>query len=126
MSVPVAHLAARDGHEADDFASLDERDEEAGREMMVLAHALRHLLLGRVVHCDGLLLPEGPPPRRVLRERRIGVEFFQRAVRPDRVAIEEVGSRREKVHALDGKRGFRGLEDHADELVQLSNPRQRE
>src|SRR6266550_8925345 len=70
---PFPGLVARDGDKSDHVAAVDERYEQAGGEMLVLARWLRDGLVLRVTHRDGPLLADRAAAWRVLRERGIGV-----------------------------------------------------
>ena len=122
---PLADLVARNGHQADDFASLDERHEQPGREVVVLSDTRRDALVARIVHRDGPLLAHGPATRCVLGQRRVGMELFHSAIGPDRVAVREVRLPREEVQAVDRERVLRRLVDDAHQLVELAHARER-
>ena len=126
MGRPLTRLVARDGHQPDHLAPLDVWNEQACREMMVRGDADASAFVTRVVHRDGPLFADRAPAGRVLGEGRIGVEFFHRPGRPDRVAVGEVGLRREEIETVDGERVLRRLVDHPDELVKLAHARERE
>src|SRR5207237_782326 len=83
-------------HEANDLASVDERHEKAGREMLVVARPVRDLVITRVVDGDGALLANGAPARRVLGKGWIGVELLDQGVRSDGESIGAVRARPER------------------------------
>ncbi len=119
---PLAFFVAGNGHQPDDFAAVDERHEESRREVLMLA-AIRCLVVGLIVDRDGPLLANRTAPRRVLRERRVGVELLDRAVRPHGETVGELGLRSEEVEAVHGERVLGRLVYDADELVQLVHAR---
>src|SRR5437867_4054938 len=116
-AVPIGSRIATDG-------SVKERDEQAGGEVLVLARRLRDGLVLRVAYRDRALLPDRATARRVLRERGIGVELLHGSVGSDRVAVREIGLRREQVEPLDRKRVLGRFVDDPNELVKLANARE--
>src|SRR5438477_2377326 len=91
---------------------------------MLMSAAIRRLLIARVVYSDRALLANRATPRRVLGKGRVGMELFDRALRPDREAIGEVRLRREEVETVHSERVLRRLVHDAHELVKIAYPRE--
>src|SRR2546426_12622796 len=101
MRRPFARVVARDGHQSEHFAAMDERDEKTGGEMPMIAALVGRLLFLGVIHRDRALLEDRAAARRVLGKGRIRMELLDRSIRAHGVSVGEIGLRGEYVKALD-------------------------